>query len=50
MAEYTINLSTCEVVRVADGKVVAPCQSPLDPDFVAYQLWVEAGGVPTEVG
>lgn len=46
---YTINYATCEVVRVSDGKVVAPCQSAADPDFVAYIEWVEAGNEPTIV-
>ena len=46
---YSINLQTCEVTRLSDGKVVAPCQSSEDPDFVAYIAWVEQGNAPTEV-
>lgn len=46
---YTIYLLRGEVVRDADGKVVAPCQSATDPDFVAYIEWVNAGNQPTQV-
>ena len=47
---YTISLSTGEVVRVSDGKVVAPCQSADDPDFRQYIDWVMVeGNQPTEV-
>jgi hypothetical protein len=41
---YEITLSTGEVVRVSDGKVVAPCQSPDDADFLAYLYWVQVEG------
>jgi hypothetical protein len=30
----------------SDGKIVAPCQSEFDPDFVAYIAWVNAGNQP----
>ena len=43
---YTISLSKGEVTRLSDGKIVAPCQSAEDPDFVAYIEWVEAGNQP----
>lgn len=43
---YTINLSNGEVTRQEDGKVVAPCQSVDDPDYVAYVEWVTAGNQP----
>jgi len=46
---YTLSLSTGEVTRIADGKVVAPCQSAEDPDFVAYIAWVETGNEPNVV-
>lgn len=47
---YTISRTTGEVVRVSDGKVVAPCQSAEDPDFLAYIRWVMVeGNQPTEV-
>ena len=42
---YTVSLSAGTVTR-HDGKVVAPCQSVDDPDFIAYIVWVEAGGEP----
>lgn len=41
---YTIILDQGTVTRDSDGKVIAPCQSPDDPDFVEYIAWVEAGG------
>lgn len=44
---YTIILDEGTVTRDSDGKVVAPCQSAEDPDFVAYINWVEAGNEPT---
>ena len=44
---YTIILDQGIVTRDSDGKVIAPCQSADDPDFVAYNQWVEAGGQPT---
>jgi len=46
METYKIILSTGEVIRVSDLAVVAPCQSPEDPDFVAYIDWVNAGNQP----
>lgn len=46
MSDYTINPSEGTVTRNADGKVVAPCQSVEDPDFMAYIAWVEAGNQP----
>ena len=41
---YTFYSDTGEVVRNSDGVVVSPCQSPEDPNFVAYQEWALAGG------
>lgn len=41
---YQINLSTGEVTRLSDGKVVAPCQSAEDPDFLTYIAWVMTDG------
>ena len=46
---YQIQLSTGEVTRLSDGKVVAPCQSAEDPDFVAYIAWVNEGNAPIEI-
>lgn len=43
---YTINTAEGTVTRDADGKVVAPCQSADDPDFVAYCEWVAQGNTP----
>jgi hypothetical protein len=43
---YTLTVNTGEVTRNSDGKVVAPCQSADDPDFVEYIDWVNAGNEP----
>lgn len=43
---YTIILDEGVVIRDSDAKVVAPCQSAQDPDFLEYILWVEAGNQP----
>lgn len=43
---YTIILDQGIVRRDQDGKVVAPCDSTEDPDFVAYIAWVNAGNQP----
>lgn len=39
MSEYTIKTAQGLVIRNLDGKVVAPCQSAEDPDFIAYCAW-----------
>lgn len=36
------------VVRVSDGKIVAPAQSVDDPDFKAYNDWAQAGNQPDD--
>lgn len=43
---YTIILDEGVVIRDSDGAQVSPCQSIDDPDFVAYNTWVQAGGRP----
>ena len=43
---YEIRPSEGTVTRLSDGKVVAPCQSELDPDFLEYIEWVNAGNQP----
>jgi hypothetical protein len=43
---YTIILDEGTVTRDSDGKVVAPCQSTDDPDFVEYNAWIESGNTP----
>lgn len=43
---YTIILDHGTVTRDSDGKIVSPCESALDPDFIAYVEWVEAGNTP----
>lgn len=42
---YTIILDEGIVIR-DDGKVVAPCQSIKDIDFIEYSTWVEEGNEP----
>jgi len=44
MSEYTIKTAQGLVIRNSDGKVVAPCQSVEDPDFVAYKEWAMTEG------
>jgi hypothetical protein len=46
---YSIKLGTGEVIRDSDGKVVAPCQSDNDVDFLAYNEWANAGNQPTTI-
>jgi hypothetical protein len=43
---HSLNLSGGSVIRESDGKVIAPCQSADDPDFVAYIKWVTEGNQP----
>lgn len=37
---YTYILDEGIVIRDSDQKVVAPCQSRDDPDFIEYENWV----------
>jgi len=41
---YTIKLKFGQVIRNSDNKVIAPCQSAEDTDFLAYQTWVNTPG------
>lgn len=41
---YTIVLRQGIVIRDSDQKVVAPCQSDQDPDFVEYNTWAQQPG------
>jgi hypothetical protein len=43
---YTLNIATGVVIRDVDQQLVAPCQSPYEPDYVAYTQWVAAGHEP----
>jgi hypothetical protein len=43
---YEIRPSEGIVIRLSDAKIVAPCQSEFDPDFIAYIEWVNAGNQP----
>lgn len=46
---YIFNPQDGTITRESDGKVVAPCQSPEDADFLAYVAWVNAGNQPTTI-
>lgn len=46
---YSFNASLGAIIRNADGKVVAPCESAVDPDFLVYQAWAEAGNQPATI-
>ena len=41
MSEYIIKTALGQVIRTSDGKVVAPCQSNQDPDFLEYIEWIK---------
>jgi hypothetical protein len=43
---YTIILDEGIVLRDIDQKVVSPCQSSEDVDFLSYQEWVNSGNEP----
>lgn len=43
---YTIILDQGIVIRDSDQKIISPCESELDPDFLAYQNWVLDGNAP----
>lgn len=43
---YTIILDQGVVIRNIDQKVIAPCESELDADFLTYQAWVSEGNLP----
>lgn len=43
---YTIILDQGTVIRDSDSKIIAPCESDLDPDFIAYNEWANAGNEP----
>ena len=46
---YTYYLETGFTVRDRDGKIVAPCQDPTDPDFCAYNMWATEGNTPATI-
>jgi hypothetical protein len=43
---YSVILDKGAVVRMSDKRVIAPCESEQDPDFLAYIAWVNAGNKP----
>jgi hypothetical protein len=46
---YTYVADEGAIIRDSDGKVVSPCQSNEDPDFVEYINWVNAGNTPPAI-
>lgn len=44
---YSIILDQGIVFRNSDNKIIAPCASELDPEFIDYINWVNAGNQPT---
>lgn len=47
---YTIILDQGTVTRDSDQKIVAPCQSAEDPDFLEYNAWASTpGNYPTVI-
>lgn len=46
---YTMHLQRGTITRDSDGKVVAPCESTTDPDYIAYIEWINAGNAPDTV-
>jgi len=46
---YSIILDKGVVIRDSDQKPIAPCESPLDPDYLAYTQWVQEGHSPVEI-
>ena len=43
---YMIDERTGRVIRISDGKIIAPTQSILDQDFISYNLWIDQGNAP----
>lgn len=43
---YAIILDQGVVLRISDKKIIAPCESEQDPEFVSYINWVNAGNKP----
>ena len=46
---YTVVLKQGSVIRDSDQKIVAPCQSDQDTDFLAYIAWVNSGNEPLTI-
>ncbi|CAB4122181.1 hypothetical protein UFOVP26_112 [uncultured Caudovirales phage] len=46
---YTIVLDEGSVIRDEDQVVISPCNSPEDPNFVAYLEWIYAGNDPAVI-
>jgi len=46
---YTLNTQEGTVIRNSDNKVISPCQSQIDSDYIDYIAWVQSGNEPTVV-
>lgn len=46
---YSYDLRSGDIVRDLDGKVVSPCLSDQDPDFLEYCAWGNAGNSPRQI-
>jgi hypothetical protein len=44
MADYQLTATDASVIRTADGACIP--NEPANRDWVEYQKWLEAGGVP----
>jgi hypothetical protein len=44
---YTNIIDQGIIIRDSDGKIVSPCESNENPDFVEYNEWANAGNHPT---
>jgi hypothetical protein len=43
---YTFFLDRGVVIRDSDEKIIAPCASLNDPDFIEYKNWISRGNSP----
>lgn len=46
---YTIILNQGHVIRDIDQKIISPCDSVDDIDFIEYQNWINQGNNPKEI-
>lgn len=44
---YTMILDQGTVTRDSDGKIIAPCESEHDVNFIEYNDWINSGNEPT---
>ncbi len=46
MSNYTSRPYFGTIIRNSDGKIIAPCQSDQDQDFIEYHNWINDGNEP----